>query len=344
MTDSTGFRASDAGRPLTVAVLCGGRSSERNVSLDSGRCIAHGLDQCAPHDVARVALVEWRADGDFELDCERMDAGSALARLATFDACVLALHGGSGEDGTIQGWLELGGVVYTGSGVAASAFAMDKHVTRLVGRSLGLAVAPGVACGRGDDLEEVLGPLVTQAAASYFVKDRRGGSSIGTTRVESPTELVSVARAALETVEQLVVEAGVVGTEVSCAVFDGTGCVEAWPVIEVVPGDGQFFDFQQKYDAQGASEFCPPRSVGEEAQRLVMDQAVRLYRALGCRGVARVDFVLPAYLENAPVLLELNTLPGMTPRSLVPLAAGQVGLDYPALCLALARAAANGRA
>ncbi|QDU84997.1 D-alanine--D-alanine ligase Ddl [Planctomycetes bacterium Pla163] len=338
MTDSDPI---DSSRPLTVAVLCGGRSTERDVSLDSGRCIANGLEQCAPGRVARVALVEWRADGEFELDGERLDAGAALARLATFDACVLALHGGAGEDGTIQGWFELGGVSYTGSGVAASAFAMDKHVTRLVGRSLGLAVAPGVACGRGDDLDEALEPLRQLRAAAYFVKDRRGGSSIGTTRVESAGALVAAARAALETVEQLVVEVGVVGTEVSCAVFDGTGRAEAWPVIEVVPTGGLFFDFQQKYDAQGASEFCPPRTVGEGAQRIVQDQAVRLFRALGCRGVARVDFVLPASDENAPVLLELNTLPGMTPRSLVPLAAAQVGLDYPALCLALARAAAH---
>lgn len=343
MTDANSLDVSGADRPLSVAVLCGGASTERDVSLDSGRCMAAGLRECGTHNVTRVELVEWRADGDFELGGERFDSGGALAQLATFDACVLALHGGAGENGTVQGWLELGRVAYTGSGVDASALAMDKHATRLIGRSLGLAIAPGVACGRGDDLDQTLASLVADAAAAYFVKDRRGGSSIGTTRVESATALVAAARLALETVEQLVVEAGVVGTEVSCAVFDGTGRAVAWPVIEVVPGDGQFFDYQQKYDAQGANEFCPPRSVGERAQRAVQLLAVRLYRALGCRGAARVDFVLPASDENAPVLLELNTLPGMTPRSLVPLAAEQVGLDYPALCLALARAASSGR-
>lgn len=316
----------------TVAVLMGGTSSERDVSLTSGRAVLEALS--AAPSIGRVAAVEWGAGDRFAFDGgEPIGVGAAIEALSRFDVCFLALHGGRGEDGTVQGWLELAGVPYTGSGVAASAIALDKHAARGAVRSLGLRVAEGALVQRGDDLERTLGPLRALGANCYFVKDRWGGSSIGTCRIDGSEGLFDGVVEALDASTDVVVEAGVDGIEVSCTVATFDGVHRAWPLVEIVPRGESFFDYEQKYDADGAAENCPPEQVGREDQELVQELAIRAARSLGCTGLCRVDFLVPEAGE--PVFLEVNTLPGMTPRSLVRRSAEQVGLDYTELCVRL---------
>jgi len=323
-----------------VAVLLGGTSSEREVSLTSGAAVVEALGRSDA--VRRVEAVDWRADDHFAFDGgEPLDAGAALERLRDFDACFLALHGGRGEDGTVQGWLEMAGVAYTGSGVAASSLALDKHATRAVASGAGLRVADGVLVRRGDDLAAALAPLIALDAPSYFAKDRWGGSSIGTRRIDGADGLIAGVADGFATSSDLVVEVGVRGVEVSCPVVTFDGRHRAWPLVEIVPRGEAFFDYEQKYHADGALERCPPQLVDAAAQRTVAAHAERIAHDLGCAGLCRVDFLVPE--SGAPVLLEVNTLPGMTPRSLVRQCAEEIGLDYGALCLELLRDALRRR-
>jgi D-alanine-D-alanine ligase len=332
---------------LDVAVLAGGRSTERDVSLASGAAIVAALESLGPARV-RVTSAHWRVDGDFEIGGDRLATGAALTRLARFDAVLLAVHGGEGENGTLQGLLELGRVAYSGSGVAASVLGMDKHTTRLVARSLGVRVATGALVrrarvGRAAELS-LPAEVLASSSAGFFVKDRFGGSSLGTRFCPSAAELPATIAAVLSDAQDAVVEARVLGTEVTAAVIENAReGSRAWPIVEVAPKAGAFFDYEQKYSAEGASEFCPPRNMPQAVQARVADAARRMYDALDCRGVARIDFIVPTAPDDEPVLLEVNTLPGMTPRSLVPLAARAVGLSYPELCLELARLAAARR-
>lgn len=332
---------------LDVVVLAGGRSTERDVSLASGAAVVAALESLGPARV-RVTSAHWRVDGDFEIGGDRLATGAALTRLARFDACLLAVHGGEGENGTLQGLLELGSVAYSGSGVAASVLGMDKHATRLLAQSLGVRVAPGalVRRERNGRAAEVTLPehVLASGAAGFFVKDRFGGSSLGTRHCPTSRDLDATIAAVLTDAHDAVVEARILGTEVTAAVIEhpleGS---RAWPIVEVAPKEGAFFDYEQKYSPSGAHEFCPPRDMPESLQRRVQEAARRMYDALDCRGVARVDFIVPAAPDDEPVLLEVNTLPGMTPRSLVPLAARATGLSYAELCLELARLAAARR-
>lgn len=332
--------------PLAIAVLMGGDSSERDVSLASGAAMLAALRERGADEVRRVESLQWRREGDFRLgDDAPVNGAAALELLAAFDVCLLALHGGRGEDGTVQGWLANAGVPFTGSGVGASALALDKHASREIARASGVRPADGVLVERDEsDPEARLAPLVALDAASYFVKERWGGSSIGTTRVDGARNLVAAVAIAREGGCDLVVEAGVDGVEVSCPVVTFDGAHEAWPLIEIVPRDASFFDYEQKYAQDGALERCPPELIDAQQQRRVQEMSVQIARVVGTTGVCRVDFLVPRHGERTPVFLEVNTLPGMAPRSLVPQSAARVGLDFGALCLAMARDGARRRA
>lgn len=323
-----------------VAVLMGGTSAERAVSLDSGRSVvaalrAHG-DGAGP---AGVTPVDWCADGAFDFEGRRLGFAAALERLAGFDATFLALHGGAGEDGTLQGALELAGVAYTGSGVAASALAMDKARSKLVAAAAGAPGAPSAVVTRAGHGSDSLAALEPLAARGAFLKPARGGSSLGVARVAAGGDALAAAlAAALETADAVLVEALVDGLEVTCAVLDTGGEARALPVVEIVPARGAFFDYRQKYDADGAFERCPAELLGAGGQELVRRRALAVHRAFGCRGLTRTDFIVrrpEADADCDPVFLELNTLPGFTARSLAPQAAAAAGLSYRALCVAL---------
>jgi D-alanine-D-alanine ligase len=290
----------------------GGWSAEREVSLRTGEGVAAALESRG-HDVARIV---WSDDG-VGLD-ERL-------RAADVDVVFLALHGRGGEDGCVQGMLELLGLPYTGSGVLASALAMDKLKAKEMFRLHNVPTPPYYVAGRADGA--ALGELHGSFGFPAIVKPRREGSSIGLAKVENLSELVLAVEQALAFDEHVLVERFVRGAEVHVAVLDG----RVLGAIEVRPKQG-LYDYRAKYTAGMTEYLCPPRLPATRL-RGVMNLAERAARALSCTSACRVDLLVTEG-ENEYVL-EVNTLPGMTPTSLLPKIAVEAGIDYPSLCEAI---------
>jgi len=320
----TRFREEVAG--ATVAVLSGGRSSERTISLATGVAVTAALAQRDASGPARCVPIEIEANGAWKVDGERCAPASAVAMLPDSTIFFLGLHGGEGENGAVQGFLETCSRRYTGSGVGASALCMDKHATRLVVADAGVAVAPAVLV---DGDARAFSPL---SRDGWAVKPNCGGSSVATTMVEREDELPAAIACALATGDRALVEARIRGIEATCAVLgNARGALRALTPVEIVPHAGKFFDWEEKYNAAGAEEHCPPRSLSAAACARLADLALRVHRAAGCDGYSRSDFIVPEGGE--PVFLEVNTLPGLTARSLLPKAAQTDGLSFRELCL-----------
>jgi D-alanine-D-alanine ligase len=323
-----------------LVVLHGGTSGEREVSLGSGRAVLEALAGEAAlrvHDVEVTEAGAWRVGG------RELAPHEALAALPEGALCFLALHGGAGEDGTLQAFLEVCGRRYTGSGVAASALCMDKHLTRLALAAEGLRTARGLLVTPRAWRDARAGTLARAAELlgdGVFAKPRWGGSSVGMRFVEDARALEEALDGLVGAGEQVLLEARVRGVECTCAVLGNRGDeLRALPLVEIVPRGAGWFDYREKYDAAGAEELCPPRSIDEATCAQVQALALRAHEAAGCDGYSRTDFIVPAD-GGAPVALEINTLPGLTPRSLVPQAAAAAGMGFRALCLEIARLAA----
>jgi len=326
-----------------VVVLYGGESSEREVSCRSGRALARALAEADPRDGApvpeRVIEVEIDAEGRWNVDGLPRSAPEALLALPGEALFVLGLHGGAGEDGRLQGFLEVARRRYTGSGPAASALCMDKRRTREAAAAAGVRVAPGRLVGRDAPIPRATPALVDLGGPPWFVKPNRGGSSVGVSRVPAAGELGAAIEAVHAGGDDALVEVGQDGLEVTCGVIgEAPGELVLLPVVEIVPKEGRFFDYQEKYSADGAGEHCPPRALCAASAERVQERAAAVYRAAGCAGYARIDFIVPPEGvggEAEPVLLEVNTLPGFTARSILPQAAAATGVSFRELCLEL---------
>jgi D-alanine-D-alanine ligase len=317
---------------MKVGVIHGGVSPEYDVSVASGQGIIEALHRLG-HDPVPLLIDpsgEWHAP-----------AGSgreqALAALLTCDVVVPALHGAGGEDGTVQGLLELTGVPYVGSGVRASALCLDKDLTKAIVARAGVRVSPGVTldAGRvraavGDDRQRAT-LLVELARAGVhlpaFVKPVHGGSSIGVSRVSIPDQLRDALMVAGD--DSVLIEAEAVGLEVDVPVLEfPDGSVRCGPSLLVDSDPGEpFFTVAAKYTS-AATRFTIPAPLAEQTTRSLEQLSLAAFRALGCRGLARVDFFVTA---DGPVLNEVNTFPGFTPASQFPRMWACAGLDYEAL-------------
>lgn len=349
-------RQKDVLKSLEVAVLMGGTSSEREVSLRSGDAVARALAEpdAGTSGPVRVRRVELASDGRWIVDGRADGALEALRALPASTVFFLALHGGRGEDGTVQGLLDALGRVHTGSGVEASALCMNKHLTRLALADAGVRVARGRLVTPAEwrsRREALLVEFSRLSTTGFSVKPNRGGSSVATSLLDQPEGLASAIETVLATHDDALVEERILGAESTCGVLGNRGGeLRALTPVEIVPKSGRFFDYQEKYSDGGAQEFCPPRSFHPNTIARLRALAARAHAAAGCDGYSRVDFMIPrdaSGTEGEPVALEINTLPGMTARSLLPLAAGVEGLSFRALCvefiaLALERAAARG--
>ena len=300
-----------------VAVLMGGRSAEREVSLMSGSGVLkalqdRGVDAHA-FDPARQGMDQLKVQG--------------------FDRCFIALHGRYGEDGTVQGALELLGIPYTGPGVMASSIAVDKIMTKRIWRFEGLPTPDWRMVASVDETRAAFEAL----GAPMIVKPAREGSSIGMAKVMTADECAAAYALAAKYDPEVLCEQFISGDETTCPVL-GTGPqARALPVIRIVAPEGNY-DYQNKYFTDTTQYHCPSGlPVGEEAeiQRIV----VKAFRALGCRGWARADIMIRAS-DRKPFLLEINTSPGMTSHSLVPMSARASGISYEDLCLGLLAGAA----
>ena len=295
-----------------VAVLMGGRSSEREVSLMSGQGVldalrAQGVDAHA-FDPAEQELGALKAQG--------------------FARCFIALHGRFGEDGTVQGALELLGIPYTGSGVMASSMAMDKIMTKRIWRFEGLPTP---------DWRMVASPEAPTAAlaalgAPMIVKPARDGSSMGLTKVTDASQCAAAYALAAKYDDEVLCEQFIAGEETTCAVLGEGAAAAALPVIRIVAPDGNY-DYQNKYFTDVTQYHCPSGLPADEEAR-IQQIVEKAFRTLGCRGWGRAD-VMIRQSDRQPFLLEINTSPGMTSHSLVPMAARARGMSYEQLCLTI---------
>lgn len=296
---------------VRVGVVMGGTSSEREISLLSGEAVAQALE-LAGHDVVRIEL----GNG--------VDALDALAD-ANIEAAFLALHGRQGEDGCIQGVLELLGIPYTGSGVLASALAMDKVKSKELFRLHNVSTPPYYSISRA----ELAGLSAVHGSFGYpvIVKPRREGSSLGVVKAMNLDELRAAVHEALLYDDDVLVERFVQGREVAVAIMDGRvlGAIE----IEVAGG---IFDYRAKYEAETTHYHLPARLTETRLQG-VLNIAERAAQALDVRGVARVDMIVTEGMNE--YVLEVNTLPGLTEKSLLPRIAQQAGYDFVNLCEAI---------
>ena len=308
-----------------VAVLMGGSSAERAISLMSGGGVlaalqGQGIDAHA-FDPAEHDLVELRTQG--------------------YSRCFIALHGRHGEDGTVQGALELLRIPYTGSGVMASAIGMDKVMTKRVWLAEGLPT-PRYICLASDEQQPArIRRLAGELGLPLIVKPPREGSSIGVTKVTAAGDVDQQLQDAVALSAQydadVLCEEFIDGPELTCPVLGRGATAQALPVIRIVP-PAAGYDYNNKYFTDEVQYLCPSGLPAEEEaqiQRLV----VAAYRALGCRGWGRADLMLRAS-DRKPYLLEMNTSPGMTSHSLVPMSARAAGISYEQLCLRILQAAA----
>ena len=297
-----------------VAVLAGGWSDEREVSLTSAREVEAALRKAGFADVDLLDV----AESDF------------VGRLVDgdYDVAFVAMHGKYGEDGCIQGLLEILHLPYTFSHVLASSMALEKDVTKSVFRRAGIPVAESETIEAGETpSEETLDAIVERLGLPLFVKPSGNGSSYGITHVLTRESLRQAIELAAETGGRVLVEAEVRGTEITVPVL-GNADASALPIVEIVTG-ADFYDLKVKYEPSEMHHVIParlPKDVYENAQRL----AVKAHRALGCRGCSRSDFIVRE--DGTPVILETNTIPGMTSASLLPDSARHDGIEFEELC------------
>lgn len=294
---------------LHIALIAGGVSGERQVSLDGAEGVERNLD-------SEKFIVR------------RYDPATDLAKLAAdapeIDFAFILLHGLYGEDGTMQGFLDLLGVPYQGSGVLGSAIAMDKHLAKELYRMNELPVADWVVVTSDDEIDGTA--LVERFGLPVVIKPVREGSSLGLTLAKTMGEMVGGIHKALEHDSQVMVEKYISGKELTVGVLGNTD-IEALPVIEIVPGEGfTFFDYDAKYKPGATEEICPAR-ISDQTRDLVQKYGVLAHRVLRLRGYSRTDMILTE--DNQLYLLETNTIPGMTPTSLMPQAAAAYGLVFP---------------
>lgn len=333
--------------PIRVAVVDGGASGEREISLLTGAAIRHALGALG-HLVQHVEIEAsgqaWRVDGQVAASPAQAMAQS----LMNVDCFFLALHGGQGENGSLQGFFEICAAVYTGSPVDASALCMDKLACLRVVEQEGLTGAPRLVASKSDpNLDEQLTAAwaLGQSAGGLAIKPICGGSSVATqvlfadeTTPLTQTAVNAAVKAVFATNDRALIEARIEGIEVTCAILDDpAGNPQALPVVEIRPKSGRFFDFQEKYSNAGALELCPAESLSTTQLAEVKAAALKAHTSTGCRGYSRVDFMLDP--KQGLVFLEINTLPGMTARSLLPQAAAEAGLNFGALCERILQAA-----
>jgi D-alanine-D-alanine ligase len=315
---------------MKVALLMGGRSAEREISLRTGRGIAQALRNLG-HEVKALDAANGRLlpAGDEERsglaagEVERLPVSSTSAvanaeAIRDAEVVMIALHGGAGEDGTVQALLELAGKPYTGSGVLASALAMNKAMSKRIFEHEGIPTPAWVVLRAGDVATTV--DMTALGGYPIVVKPVSEGSTVGLTIVTEAGDLPGAIRLASEYGPEVLIEQYIPGRELTVAVLGD----EPLPIVEIRPQGGHY-DFESKYTA-GRSEYFCPADLPEPLAARIRDLGVRAAQALDCRGCSRVDFRLSPRQE--PYCLEVNTIPGMTPTSLVPMAAKARGISY----------------
>lgn len=324
---------------MRVIVLLGGDSPERDVSKVSGKAVAEALHRRG-HEVVAIDTAGPNAGHAIDFQARQVQVGSeppstalvptneairSVERIGAHafgdvDVVFVALHGGKGEDGTVQALLELVGLPYTGSGVMASSIAMDKETSKRIFREIGVPTPRGFAADAGTPLDELASRITRECRWPAIVKPNSAGSSVGFSILRGPDDLEAAVEAAAVYDTRLVFEEFIPGREMTVAVLED----RALPVVEIVPQVG-VYDYRSKYTA-GTSRYQVPAEIPAPVAQALQECALGAFRGLKCRDFARVDFRLSP--ENQPYCLEVNTIPGMTATSLVPKAARAAGIEF----------------
>lgn len=313
-------------KSLRVVVLCGGWSDERDVSITSGTECRKALLECGFKKVDLLDIAEDRF-------AEKLAGGN-------YDVAFPALHGRFGEDGCIQGMLEVMHIPYAFSGVFASAVATQKEAAKVLYAKAGIRTPRGVDLPAGAKLtQEQKDALVSKLGLPLFVKPSGNGSSFGITRVTESAKLQEAVDLAGSEGERVLIEECVAGTEITVPVI-GNADPHALPIVEIVTG-ADFYDVKVKYEPAELHHVIPAR-LAPAVYAKAQDAAVAAHKALGCAGCSRSDFIVTQMGE--PVILETNTIPGMTPASLLPDSARHGGIEFPELCAKFIELAVEGRA
>lgn len=303
-------------RKLRVAVLMGGKSAEHEISLITGREVVKNLNR---QKYKVIPIIISRDGKSFQLNNKKF----LLSHLSIVKCQLffIAMHGPYGEDGTVQGFLDLVGIPYTGSGVLASALAMDKISSRKLFTHEGLNVPKSLVLRKNDSPKIVW----QKFKPPVFIKPHNQGSSVGTTKVVNKSQLKRGLNLAFSYSQLALVEEFIAGIEITCPIL-GNDKPKALPPVEIVPKTA-YFDYQAKYDEKLCDEIVPAR-IGKSLSKKAQEAALKAYQALGCHGFGRVDMILKG---NQVYVLEVNTIPGLTPVSLFPKSAASIGISYPQL-------------
>ncbi|RDW19092.1 D-alanine--D-alanine ligase [Oceanobacillus arenosus] len=295
---------------MKIAVLYGGISGEREVSLASGKGILQALKQKG-HDVVGI-----------DFNPEKLDEIINLQ----VDLVFIGLHGKYGEDGRIQGLLDMLKIPYVGSGVLASALAMDKAKAKKIFEMNHIPVANSnvYRLTKKQEIKAVVEEIKNTFNLPFVIKPNREGSTLGLSIIQNKDEIEKAVNNAIESDDTVLVEEFIKGKELTVPVLGEIGHEEALPIIEIIPKNA-FYDYESKY-APGGSEHIVPAQMDDHLKRQIQEYAVLAHQSLGCETYSRVDFILSE--NNLPIILEVNTLPGMTPTSLFPDAAKAVDISY----------------
>ncbi len=292
-------------KKLKIAVLYGGESSEREVSLNSGKAVFEGLQSLGYN----VHLID-----------TKFTPIDSLKELG-FEHCFNVLHGGMGENGQVQAVLDTLGIGYTGSKMLASALAMDKYRTKLIWQALDLPTAPMIALFKGDSID--VDTIVETLSLPLFVKPAGEGSSVGVTKVKEKSTIIEAIHTAWQYDNCALLESFLDGGEFSTPILGN----EVLPTIQVIP-DGEFYDYHAKYISNNTQYICPAFN-DEAKQQEVAKLVLKAHHALGCKDYSRVDFMTNK--DGKVFLMEVNTNPGMTTHSYFPKAAAHIGMDFATL-------------
>jgi len=311
---------------VRVVLIAGGRSGEFDISLKSSSAVSAALERLG-HGIDELVLTR---DGRTIFNGKTMSLAEGFQQLeqANVDCAFIAMHGEDGEDGRIQGALDLLNIPYQGCGVTASAVAMDKGITKLHYREAELPIADDVTL-RPNDAPIDWNKIQTTLGLPLVLKTAKSGSSVGVEVVDTLDDLQERGNALLNATTSLVVETWLPGREFTAAILEeDDGSLSALPIVEIRPTSARFFDYEAKYTPGATDEICPA-PISDDFAKELQQLGLRAHRVLGCRHISRTDFKCDA--NGRPFLLETNTLPGLTPMSLLPKAAEAHGLTFDAL-------------